>query len=106
MYGGSGVSPCGSPAVQPQAPAAFAEVLEQLDRAVAAARPEAARRARERFPDVAVEALEQEHLAARRRDRDARRHDARVVHDDELAAAELVRQLGEAAMPDRCAARS
>ena len=81
MYGGSGVSP-GRLAVQPQPPASFAEVLEQLDRAVAAPGSQPPRRPREAFPEpVVVEPLEQQHLAPRPLDRNPRRHDARVVDD-------------------------
>jgi primosomal protein N' (replication factor Y) len=42
---------------------------------------------------------EQEHLAARRLDRDPRRHDASVVHDHELVP-ELVGEIGELSVPD------
>ena len=49
MYGGSGASPSGL-AVEPDAPAALAEVLDELDRAVAGARPQTPGRAREREP--------------------------------------------------------
>ncbi len=79
-------------------PAAFAEVLEELDRAVRGARFQPARRPGEALPLVAAEALEEQHLAARRLDRDTRGHDARVVHDNELGM-ELRRQLGERAVP-------
>src|SRR5207302_338001 len=68
---------------------------------VAPARPETPCRTREALPDVVVQPLQQEHLAARRGDRDPRRHDAGVVDDDELATPQLVRQLGEAAVSHR-----
>src|SRR2546423_89916 len=81
-------------AVEPEPPAPFAEVLEELHRAVAPARLESARRTREPFPDIAVESLEQQHLSARRGDGDPRGHDAGVVDDDELTV-QLVGQLCE-----------
>ena len=80
MYGGSGTAPAGL-AVEPHPPAPLAQMLEQLDRAVTVARAQLTRRARERLPDLAVDRLEQQHLAARLLDRDARRDDPRVVHD-------------------------
>ena len=75
-------------------------MLDELDRPVAAPRLEAARRPREAFPEVAVDPLEEEHLAARRVDRDACGDDARVVQDDELAV-QLPRQVGETPVADR-----
>ncbi len=99
MYGGSGVTPAGSP-VETQPPATLAEVLDQLDRAVPVAGLQAAGRPRKPLPQVALDALEQQHLAARRVDRDPGRHDLRVVDDDELAT-QLLGQLREAAMPHR-----
>ena len=72
-----------------------AEMLEQLHRAVAATRLETARRPCETFPEpVLVETLEQQYLALRRFDRNARRHDTCVVDDHERAA-DHVRQLCE-----------
>ena len=85
MYGGSGVSPAGSPSSL-SAPAALAEVLEQLDRPVPPPRPQPPGRAGERLPDPVAERLEQEHLALRALDRDPRGHDPRVVDDDERIA--------------------
>ena len=96
MYGGSGVSPAGSPC-EAQAPASLAEMLEQLDVAVAPAGAQPPRRPRERLPETVAERLEQQHLAARALERQPRGQDARVVDDDELAA-ELLRQVGEDAM--------
>src|SRR5438067_177420 len=59
-------------------------MLEQLDRAVADTRAEPPCRTREALPQAVVgQALEQQYLAARPLDRNARRHDARVVHDRE-----------------------
>ena len=85
----------GGLAVQSQPPAPFAEMLEQLHRAVAATRLEAARRPREAFPEpILVETLEEQHLALRRFDRNARRHDTRVVDHHERVA-DHVRQLCE-----------
>ena len=85
----------GGLAVQSQPPPSFAEMLEQLHRAVAATRLETARRPCETFPEpVLVETLEQQYLALRRFDRNARRHDTRVVDDHERAA-DHVRQLCE-----------
>ena len=74
-------------------------MLEELHRAVAPARLESARRTREPFPDIAVESLEQQHLAARRGDEDPRGHDAGVVDDDELTV-QLVGQLCETPVAD------
>src|SRR6266545_7896669 len=72
-------------------------MLEQLDVAVAPARVQASRRAREAFPDAAAERLEQEHFAARPLERQACGQHTRVVDDNELAA-ELLRQVREEAM--------
>ena len=74
-------------ALEPHQPTTLADVLEQLDRPVALTRVQPARGPREPFPQtVLVEALEQQHLAARLLDRDACRHDSRVVHDRERVA--------------------
>ena len=86
-------------ALETEAPAPLAEVLDQLDRPVPAAGPQPPRRPRERLPRPVVESLEQEQLAARRLDRDPRRHDLRVVDDDELPV-QLLGQLVEPAVPD------
>ena len=96
MYGGSGVSPCRL-AVEPEAPAALAEVLEQLDRAVAA-RPASSRRvgrasASQTSPSSA---LEQQHLAARRRRSGSAPGTTRVSLTTTSSPSQLVRQLGEA----------
>ena len=79
-------------AVEPQPPASLAEVLEQLDRPIAATGAQPSCRPGEPFPDVAFEPLQQQHLAARCLDRDPRRDDARVVDDDEFSR-QLVRQI-------------
>src|SRR5205085_5939553 len=50
-------------------------------------------------PDVAAKGLDEEHLAARALEPDPRRHDARVVDDDERVP-DLVRQIGEPAVAD------
>ena len=98
MYGGSGVSPAGSP-WRRSAPAALAEMLEQLDVAVPPPGAQAASSAgRDASQSAVAERLEQQHLAARALERQARRKHARVVDDDELAG-ELLRQLGEDAVP-------
>src|SRR4051812_30224288 len=77
-------------------------MLDQLDRAVATTRPQASRRPREPLPEpVHAHALEQQDLAARPLDRDASRNHAGVVDDHELVRLELLRQLGEASVPDR-----
>jgi hypothetical protein len=73
-------------------------VLEQLDVAVPASRAQASRGAREPFPLVVADLLEQQHLPARLLDRDPRRKHARVVDDDELVA-ELVREVTKDAVP-------
>src|SRR5439155_1499299 len=89
-------------ALEAQPPAPLAEMLDQLDRPVPPAGLQAARRARERLPLVAVDALEQQHLAARRLDRDACGDDLRVVDDDQLPV-QLLRQLRERAVARRAA---
>ena len=48
---------------------------------------------------MAGQDIDQQHFAARRGDRDPRRHDARVV-DDEKLALDLVRQVRKAAVAD------
>src|SRR3954454_15607614 len=85
-------------AVEADTPPPCAEVLEQLDLAVATTGAEAPRRPGERLPDVAVDALQQQHLAARAVDRNPRGHDARVVHDRQHV--DELRQLAEHAMRD------
>jgi len=73
--------------VQPQPPASFAEVLEQLDRPVAAPGPQPPGRSGQAFPETGVvQPLQQQHLSLRSVDRDPRRDDARIVHDDERVA--------------------
>ena len=67
-------------AVQANPPAALAEMLEQLDCAVALACPQLACRARERLPDSCADRFEEQDLAARTLDRDPGRDDPRVVH--------------------------
>ena len=86
--------------VQAEAPAALAQVLEELDVAVAPARPEPPRRPSEPLPHVAVQLLDEEHLAARALEPDSRGHDARVVHDDERVP-DLVREVREPPVADR-----
>src|SRR6185437_8197139 len=86
-------------AVEPEPPAAVPQVLEQLERPIAPAPPQPPRRPRERLPRSVVQRLEQQHLAARRLDRDPRRHDLRVVDNDELPT-KLARQVVERAMAD------
>ena len=102
MYGGSGASPAGL-ALQPQAPAALAERLQQLDRAEPLPGPQLARGTGEPFPGpVLAEPLEQQHLrlaAARPLEPQPGRQHARVVHDDERPLGELGRQLVEAPVP-------
>ena len=85
-------------AVEPHAPATLAQVLQQLERAVTVAGPEAARRPGERVPDAVPLVLEEQHLALRPLEPDPRRNDAGVVHDHELAG-QLVRELGERSVP-------
>jgi hypothetical protein len=75
-------------------------MLDQLDGSVPASGLQAAGRAREPLPDVAVDPFEKQHFAARRLDGDPRRNDLRVVDDDELIP-ELVGEIREAEMPDR-----
>ena len=108
MYGGSGASPAGSPSSR-SAPAALAEVLEQLDGTQPLAGPEPPRRPRERLPGaVAVQRLEQQHLRlapALAAQPQPGGDDPRVVDDDELAG-ELVRQLREPPVADPPVRRS
>ena len=81
----------------------------ELDRPVAPARPQPARRPRERLPHVALEPLEQQHLAPRALDPDPRRHDARVVDDHELvrrARPAARRTRGGAPRPSRARRRA
>ena len=73
-------------------------MLEQLDRPVRLPGAQPPRRPREPLPLVALEPLEQEHLAARPLDPDPRRHDPRVVHDRERPRRQLVRQVAEDAV--------
>ena len=89
-------------AVEPDTPAALAEMLDQLDRPVAAAGPKASRRPREGLPQAVTERLEEQHLSARPLDRDPRGHDTGVVDDDERPAG-LREQVGEPPVPDRAA---
>ena len=86
-------------ALEPHAPATFAEVLDELDGAVADARTQPPRRPGEGEPLAATLVLEQEHLASWTFDPDPRRHDPGVVDDGQLAR-ELLRQVGEHAMSD------
>jgi hypothetical protein len=84
--------------VEAQAPASFAEVLEQLDRAVAFSRAEAPRGSGKPFPQAfLVEPLEKQDLAFRSFDRDASGDHPGVVDDDERIA-QHVRQLCEPAV--------
>jgi hypothetical protein len=85
-------------AVEAQPPAAFAEMLEELQVAVPASRAQASRRSRQPLPLVIADLFEQQHLPARPLDRDPRGKHARVVDDDELLA-ELVREVAEDAVP-------
>ena len=79
-------------------------MLEELDRAVAPAGTQPLRRPGQPFPDpVRARALEQQDLAARTLDPNPGRDHPGVVDDDELARLELVRQLGEPALPNLAA---
>ncbi len=90
-------------ALQPQAPAALAQVLDQLDRPQPLPGPQLLRRPRKRFPlPGSVQRLEEENLglaAGRPRQSQPRRHDTRVVDHDQLPA-QLLRQLTEPAVAD------
>jgi hypothetical protein len=88
--------------VQAQPPAPLAERLEQLHRPETLAGLEPPRGARETFPDVHLETLDQEHLCLSPGlppQPQPGRDDPRVVHHDELAG-QLLRKLEEPAMPD------
>ena len=77
-------------------------MLDQLDRAVATTRPQPPRRPSKPLPEpVPAHALEEQDLAARSLDPNPSRNHARVVDDHELVGLELLRQLGEAPVPDR-----
>ena len=101
MYGGSGDRP-GRLAVEPHAPAALAEMLEQLDRRRSDG-PRAAAASAARAPPTRPRRAAR--AAAPRRaatlDRDPRRHDPRVVHDRERLGRQLVRQVAEDAVRGR-----
>src|SRR5262249_42106836 len=73
--------------------APLTKMLEELDRAITAAGAQPPGGTRERLPRPVLESLEQQHLAAGRGDRDPRRHDLRVV-DDEERPLQLLGQLG------------
>ena len=60
----------GIPVIPLEEVTGFAEMLQQLDRAVAAPCAQPARRPGQPFPEVAFEPLEQQDLPARRLDRD------------------------------------
>ncbi len=99
MYGGSGVSPAGSPVSRSrQRPSPRCSSSSTGPYVRPGAEPPG--RPREPLPEVAAEPLEQQHLAARPLDPDPGRHDARVVDDDERAAG-LLGQVGERAVADR-----
>ena len=76
--------------VEPQAPAALSEVLQELDRSQTLAGLQPPRRTSEPLPlPGPVQRLEQEHLRfapAGPLQTEPRRNDTRVVDDDELAA--------------------
>ena len=88
-------------AVEPQQPAALAEVLEQLDRPVAPTGAEPPRRPRERPPRRRSRRLRSSSSTSPRGrvDRDPRGDDTRVVRDHELAPRELLGELREAPVP-------
>ena len=74
-------------AVQAKPPPSFAEVLEQLDRPVAATGSQPPARSGQAFPEtVVVQPFQQQNLSLRSLDRNPCRHDARVVDDDERVA--------------------
>src|SRR5439155_26442865 len=88
----------GGLAVQTEAPASLAQMLEQLHRPVPGAVTKPTRRPGKALPEtVLVQPLEQQHLPARTLDRDARRDDAGVVHDSQRAP-DHVRQLCKGSM--------
>jgi hypothetical protein len=76
-------------ALEPEKPAAVAEMLDELDGSQPLTRPEPARRASETVPQpVGGDLFEEENLdatSARAPEAQTRRNDPRVVHDDELA---------------------
>src|SRR4029077_2115856 len=86
-------------APESDAPAAFAEGLEQLDRPVPPPCPQAPGRAGKSLPLTLAERLEQEHLALRALDRDPGGNHPRVVDDDQCIADRL-RQIAESPVPD------
>src|SRR5437763_4887929 len=79
--------------VEPEPPPSFAQMLEQLDVAIAPPRAQAPGRPCKSLPDtVAVDPFQQQDLAARSLDQNPRRDDARVVDDGERVGDD-VRQL-------------
>ena len=95
----------GERALEPQAPAALAERLQELDRAEPLARPELARGSGETFPgSVLAQALQEQHLrltAAWALEPQPGGEHSRVVDDDERSRRELLGQLVEAPVPGR-----
>jgi len=69
--------------VQPEPPAAFAQMLEELDRAVPPPGPQAPRRPGEPFPDAVAHRLEKQDLPLRPHERNPCGHHPGVVDDDE-----------------------
>ena len=99
MYGGSGVSPAGSPSSRTrQRPSP--RCSSSSTGAVAPPGAQPPRRPRERLPQPVAELLQQQHLALRGCSIGIRAgHDARVVDDDERVA-DLRWELAEAPVPD------
>src|SRR5438552_4163028 len=58
-------------------------------------------RSRERLPHAVAELLDEQHLAPRALDRDARRDNARVVDDGQRLGRQSVRQIAEHEVLDR-----
>src|SRR5215211_2771062 len=87
-------------AVEPDEPAARAEVLDELDGAVAAPGAQPPRGSRERLPETVADLLEQQHLTARPLEPDARGEHAGVVDDNEGPRRHFIRKFEELAVPD------
>src|SRR5262249_16929300 len=85
-------------AVEPHAPSALAEVLEQLHLALTLALLQPPRRPGPRFPDAVAECLQEKHFARPPLDWDPRGNDARVVDDNERVP-DLPCKVGEFTVP-------
>ena len=102
MYGGSGASPVRLAVAGAARQRPSPSVLQQLDRPEPAARPAAAASAARAPPTPSPSSRSTSSTSPppARSIADPRRHDARVVDDDERRPPQLLGQLAEAAVPD------